>query len=390
MKRFAFTGKGLIAVWVVAAGILAIAARPAFAQWNQFQASQALYPYLYNLPPQTGGFACLTQPLSEATEREVVTKAAARLERSLQILPNQAYTYYLLGRAYCRLGDYAAAARVLPRFSELRPKNPQADLELGFALEKLCPPTGECEDLTTAQVWQRAGVLPEHLIANGEAARKQEDFEQALIWYRRAEQMGADLRSTLAFVEYQRALKEDKQEEAYAALQKAVELDAGWADAEMRFLGWYRYGQWIYEKISDYSFAEEIMQKAIMWYANNTSLRHVLSEAYRYIGFSRFYRGLLEQSVEPFRVATEIFPDNAWAWVGLGKALFLMDDSNLEEAQKHFMTALKSRPDNISLWNDVINFWLQTNNNHYLETICLQAKKSGFDFKSCNNFEQNN
>ncbi|MFZ6020983.1 MAG: hypothetical protein ACOYXO_15365, partial [Chloroflexota bacterium] len=226
---------------LVAAGLF-FTARPVLAFWNQLQGGQALQPYLYNLPPQSGGFACLTQPLSDPAEREVVSRAVGQLEQSIRLLPNQAHPYYLLGRAYCRLGDYAAAVRFLPRFSELRPKNPQADFELGFALEKLCPPAGECEELTTAQVWQRAGVLPEHLIANGEAARKQEDFEQALAWYRRAQLLGADLRSTMAYLEYQRALKEEKQEEAYAALQRAVELDAGWADADMRFLGWYRYG----------------------------------------------------------------------------------------------------------------------------------------------------
>lgn len=388
LKRFA-SAKTKVIFWtvLVAAGLL-LTARPVLVFWNQLQGGNALHPYLYNLPAESGGFACLAQPLSEPAEREAVTQAIAQLEQSLQVLPKQAHTYYLLGRAYCRLGDYAAAVKVLPRFTELRPENPQADLELGFALEKLCPPAGECEDLTTAQVWQRAGVLPEHLIANGEAARKQEDFEQALAWYRRAQQMGAELGSTMAYVEYQRVLKEEKQEEAYAALQKAVELDAGWADAEMRFMGWYRYGQWIYEKKRDYSLAEEVMQKTIVLYGNHTFLRHALSEAYRYIGFSRFYRGMLEQSVEPLRISIEIFPDNAWAWIGLGKALFLIDDSNLDETQKCFMTALKLRPDNVFIWNDVINFWQRMNNNKNLESICWQAKEAGLHFENCYYFEQ--
>lgn len=380
MNRFALKGKGLVVVWVVAAGILAIAARPAFAQWNQFQASQVLYPYLYNLPPQTGGFACLTQPLSEATEREVVTKAAARLEQSLRILPNQAYTYYLLGRAYCRLGDYAAAALVLPRFSELRPKNPQADLELGFALEKLCPPAGECEDLTTAQVWQRAGVLPEHLIANGEAARKQEDFEQALIWYRRAEQIGADLRSTLAFVEYQRALKEDKQEEAYAALQKAVELDAGWADAEMRFLGWYRYGQWLYQK-KEYQSTERILSQAIKYFSGNLS--SLLSEAYRMIGVSQYILKNYEDALKSFEVAIRINPKNKWAHVSLGRAIYEQNNRDVKQADYYLKLAVEIDPKDEQIFRNIIGFWWDKTELEKYEEYCDVAEANKIEIEGC-------
>ncbi len=229
-------GLGLL---VLGAGF-AFGYRPLSAFWLQQQGGAVVVDLGAALPAESGGFACLADPLQDADSHARLGKAIDQLEQASRLLPGQAHLYYLLGRAYCMAGRYDLAAQALPKFTALRPKNPQADLELGFALEKLCPPKGECSNLTTALVWQRAGVLPEHLIANGEAARKKEDFAQAIDWYRRAEVMGADLRSTIAFVRYQAALKEGRESEAYEALSEAVETDAGWANADMRFLGWYR------------------------------------------------------------------------------------------------------------------------------------------------------
>jgi tetratricopeptide (TPR) repeat protein len=361
---------------LVAAGLL-LTARPVLAFWNQLQGGNALHSYLYNLPAESGGFACLAQPLSEPAEREAVMQAIAQLEQSIQILPKQAHTYYLLGRAYCRLGDYAAAVKFLPRFTDLRPENPQADLELGFALERLCPPAGECEDLTTAQVWQRAGVLPEHLIANGEAARKQEDFEQALAWYRRAEQMGADLRSTMAYVEYQRALKAEKQEEAYAALQKAVEIDAGWADAEMRFMGWYRYARYIFEVRENFGLAMEILRNIESQYSGEIRLKSYISEVYRLLGWAYVIQKKFDTSEEYFAKAIEINPSNAWVYISYGKALFLQNPENIEQTISYFDYALELNNDNPHLWRSIYQFWILVDQTKQILEVCRRARVDG-------------
>ncbi len=172
---------------------LALGFRPLSGYWLQQRGGAAVVDLSRALPDESGGFACLAEPFEDDAALARLTLAIDQLEQASRLLPQQAHLYYLLGRAYCMAGRYDQAAQVLPKFTDLRPKNPQADLELGFALEKLCPPRGECTGLTTTQVWQRAGVLPEHLIANGEAARKKEDFAQAIKWYQRAERMGVDL-----------------------------------------------------------------------------------------------------------------------------------------------------------------------------------------------------
>lgn len=186
----------IIGLIIFGAGIT-LAFRPLSAYWLQQQGGAAVVDLNRNLPAESGGFACLAEPFEDEALRAQLTLAISQLEQASSVLPQQAHLYYLLGRAYCMAGQYDLAVQTLPKFSELRPKNPQADLELGFALEKLCPPRGECEQLTTVQVWQRAGVLPEHLIANGEAARKKEDFAQAIAWYQRAQSMGANLEQVI-------------------------------------------------------------------------------------------------------------------------------------------------------------------------------------------------
>lgn len=186
---------GLI-IFVIGAGF-SLAFRPLSAYWLQQQGGAVVVDLSSNLPAESGGFACLAEPFKDEAWLAQLTLAISQLEQASSVLPRQAHLYYLLGRAYCMAGQYDLAVKTLPKFTELRPKNPQADLELGFALEKLCPPRGECEQLNTVQVWQRAGVSPEHLIANGEAARKNEDFTQAIEWYQRAQLMGANLEQVI-------------------------------------------------------------------------------------------------------------------------------------------------------------------------------------------------
>ncbi|WP_428839428.1 tetratricopeptide repeat protein [Bellilinea caldifistulae] len=311
-------------------------------------------------------------------------KAINQLEQASRLLPKQAHLYYLLGRAYCMAGKYDLAVQVLPIFSELRPKNPQADLELGFALEKLCPPRGECEKITTKQVWQRAGVLPEHLIANGEAARKKEDFSQAIDWYRRAEAMGADLRSTIAFVRYQAALKEGREEEAYTALEEAVRTDTGWANADLRFFGWYRYGQWWYEKLGNFEISSEIMHQVIRMFPETPSSKFILSEAYRYIGYSNYYKGNFYDAIFYFNRALEIESKNGWAKIGLGKALYEKGNPNVNEIERIFLEALEFHSQNLSLWRDVIYFWKQKNQNDFFELTCEKAAQKEIVIDLCN------
>lgn len=372
---------GLI-IFVIGAGFT-LAFRPLSAYWLQQQGGAAVVDLSRNLPAESGGFACLAEPFEDEALRAQLTLAISQLEQARSVLPQQAHLYYLLGRAYCMAGQYDLAVQTLPKFSELRPKKPQADLELGFALEKLCPPHGDCEQLTTVQVWQRAGVLPEHLIANGEAARKKEDFAQAIAWYQRAETMGADLRSTIAFMRYQSALTEGREQEAFTALEEAVKTDAGWANADLRFLGWYRYGQWWYEKHRNFEVASEIMHQVVRMFPETPSSKFILSEAYRYIGFSNYYQESFDDAIFYFNRALEIDSGNRWAKIGLGKALYEKNPTNVAEIERIFLEALESHTQNLSLWRDIIHFWKQKNQDDLLKMLCERAAQKEISVDLC-------
>jgi|GEM_PF-6135652 len=371
---------GLILL-AVGAGLM-LGFRPLSAFWLQQQGGAAVVELSRNLPADSGGFACLAEPLQNAEVQARLGKAINQLEQASRLLPEQAHLYYLLGRAYCMAGKYDLAVQVLPIFSELRPKNPQADLELGFALEKLCPPRGECEKITTKQVWQRAGVLPEHLIANGEAARKKEDFSRAVEWYQRAEAMGADLRSTIAFVRYQAALKEGREEEAYTALEEAVRTDTGWANADLRFLGWYRLIRFLFDYRQDNQNAEILIDLAIKMVQQEVKFNSILSEMYRIKGWIRSERGFKEDAIYYLEKSINLNPNNAWVYVSYGKALYLFE-KDTQKSMSYFRRALNVE-DSPDLQNSIVQFWLAQNRISEVIKICLET---GSMIEACNLYQ---
>lgn len=372
----------LWSVLVIIMAVIMVAWQPLATLGGGWGAIRQLEGYYQNLEPASGGFACLASPLTDPIDYATVKKAVESLVELTQIFPHQAHLYYLIGRGYCLLGDYASAARMFPRFTELRPQNPQADLELGFALEKLCPPRGECQKITTKQVWQRAGVLPEHLITNGEAARKREDFARAIDWYRRAEAMGADLRSTIAFTRYQAALKEGREQEAYAALEEAVRMDTGWANADLRFLGWYRYGFWLYEQ-RNYPLVEEVFIELIGFTDVHKVSPVILSEVFRRLGVSQYILKNFQGALENFEKSILINPNNKWAYISLGRALYEQNNNDFISADENFKMALKIDPEDEQIWKNVISFWKTKGQIEKFGEYCILAKSKGLSLEEC-------
>lgn len=363
---------------------LALGFRPLSGYWLQQRGGAVVVDLSRVLPVESGGFACLAEPFEDDAVLARLTLAIDQLEQASRLLPQQAHLYYLLGRAYCMAGRYDQAAQVLPKFTVLRPKNPQADLELGFALEKLCPPLGECTGLTTTQVWQRAGVLPEHLIANGEAARKKENFAQAVEWYQRAETMGADLRSTIAFTHYQSALKEGREQEAYTALEEAVKTDAGWANADLRFLAWYYYGRFIYLIVKDYPLAEKIFLEAISYYREGSNSKWILSEIYRNLAAVENQQKKINSALFSLLKSLEINPQNEWAIISLGKIVFDQSPNDIPKVDSYFKRAVEINLHNINVWRSIITFWQSKNQEQKVDEYCAFALKNNIILEECN------
>jgi len=374
VERFTSAKKmvGLLTV-LVAAGLF-FTARPVLAFWNQLQAGQALHRYLYNLPPQSGGFACLTQPLSDPAEREVVSRAVGQLEQSIRLLPNQAHTYYLLGRAYCRLGNYAAAVRVLPRFSELRPKNPQADLELGFALEKLCPPAGECEELTTAQVWQRAGVKCEDIVINGDNALYRGLYEDAVNWYMRSSLCGINPINSILYANLQKKYtQEGLSDRDVDFLLRGVESSLNWSSEEMRANAILFLNPILLAKNR---FSDVINISNL--YLEQTNCSNSCSDILIQVGLALAGQQKLQEGLDYMKKGLEINPNNVWGILYFGEySYYLRKDTKFTDYQfQKAMNLLESENKTIFI-NYMIDFWIRVGLKEMAIEYCKYLEGNG-------------
>jgi len=227
-----------------------------------------------------GGFACLRPFIEDPDQRYLLKQALGYLSKAQAFAPNQAHSYYLAGRSNCLLGDYEGAVTAFQRFAELRPQNPSAYLEMGFALVNACPPNGKCANINAYDTWRKAGVTAEQFLEMADAERRKENYAEALLWYQSAQRMGRELRSTIAYLRFLTLQKAGDTVNADKALQSAVEMDRGWVDEGMRFDGYYLLGK-LYTDQQDWKHAEKIYRKMISDYAASDSYSSKLPELYQ-------------------------------------------------------------------------------------------------------------
>lgn len=271
----------LLAALLALALLLAILYKPLLALYHQEQGGRWLARVVHVGDNAYGGFACLRPFLEDLQQRAKVQRALEHLTKAQSLAPRQAHTYYQIGRAYCLLGDYERAVPAFQTFTELRPKNPLASLELGFALLNACPPNGKCADgLNSYDVWRRAGVTAEHFLEMAERERQKENYPEALLYYQQAQRMGRELRSTITYLRFLTLQKAGDTENANKALQSAIEMDRGWVDEAMRFNGYYQLGK-LYTDQQDWKHAEKIYRKMISDYSASDSYSSRLPELYQ-------------------------------------------------------------------------------------------------------------
>lgn len=344
-------------IWQPAAGLLA-----------QFEAGHRLQRVFSALPPESHGFACLADPTADIAERADLEAGIARLRDALAIFPRQAHLYYLLGRASCRLGDYEQAIQALQRFSDLRRRNPSGYLEMGFALERLCPPKGQCSNMTARKAWKRAGLKAQDFIQAGEAARKAQRYEEALEWYGRASALGANLESTRWYVIFQST-------QDWEALEKSVSIDHGWIDDEMRPRAWLQWGAYLHDQQRDVE-AEAVLERAIATSPESPALSSLLSEMYRFLGLSQAAQGKMIEAVQSMKRAVELNDRNTWAHIHYGKVLYFFDPHLAHQTEHEFVIALEQNPD-VDIWRNLIGFWRWVGEIERANQMCDQATSAG-------------
>jgi len=324
-----------------------------------------------------GGFACLRPFLEDLQQRAKVQRALEHLTKAQSLAPRQAHTYYQIGRAYCLLGNYERAVPAFQTFTELRPKNPLASLELGFALLNACPPNGKCADgLNSYDVWRTAGVTAEHFLEMAERERQKENYPEALLYYQQAQRMGRELRSTIAYVRYLLFKANGDEEKAFQALQSAVEMDRGWVRENDRLSAWLRFGVAKYDQL-EFSTAMKIFNKALELNYYEPSVKDEISHIYRFLGLISYHQNNYLLAKEYFLKSLSVDPTNIWSHVHYGWILYFIDAADYDTTLQEFETALALAGNQIIVWNDVIKHLIKWGKLDQASLYCQRAEAAG-------------
>lgn len=343
-------------VLIIYAGAM-LTFRPLFAYWLQQQGGMVVLDLSRNLPAESGGFACLAEPFKDEALRAQLTLAISQLEQARSVLPQQAHLYYLLGRAYCMAGQYDLAVQTLPEFTELRPKNPQADLELGFALEKLCPPRGECEGLTTIQVWRRVGVKFEDLIQNGDQFLRNGALNEAKNWYSRARLIKEIPRGNALFLSFlEDSRKGIVSDETVSELKFLIRDNQSWSSEDMRLFSAIHLNSYLIS-MNLFKDVEMVAKNFIESYVEVDNCQ-MCADLFFQLGISLAEQGNLPQGLEYIKKGLFISPNNAWGLVYFGVySFYLLKDETYtdEQFEKSIGLLAPSEKKNILIY--IISFW---------------------------------
>ena len=123
---------------------------------------------------------CSQQPVTDQPARSKLEQASAELELAQGIYSGDSYTYLLLGRAECLLGQSENAILQLSKYQALRPGDPLGRYEISFAYEA-------AGDWASAlDIWRSDKSTAENFFQTGEQARLTDQSQEALAWYQRA------------------------------------------------------------------------------------------------------------------------------------------------------------------------------------------------------------
>jgi tetratricopeptide (TPR) repeat protein len=218
----------------------------------------------------------------------------------------------------------------------------------------------------------KAPILDTQLVGRGDEALYAARYEEAAKWYRRAEWMGADVTSTVAYAQYLEVESEDGFEAAFPYLEMAVKSDKGWGSPINRFYAYFNYGRWLTEE-GVYEDSEGYLKVALSLFPNpDGALYTAISEVHRFLAIGYNEQDRLDEAMVHARQAVTLAPNNFLTQYQYGLALYRKDPLQIPEVEQAFARALELNQ-SANSWQTIILVWLTSGDNERTLAYCNKA-----------------
>lgn len=187
---------------------------------------------------------------------------------------------------------------------------------------------------------------------------------------------GDEQSSTVYFNEYTTEQASGNKEAAIAALESAITVDGGWLNVTNRYLAWRAWGNYLWESRRH----EEAVAtfRTTLEYAPPSIAPTLLANDYFLMGLSLSSLGRVDEALDAFAESVELNPNNPWARMNYGYALYGTDVANIALTREQFATALTLAPEELRIWQEVIGFWQRNGENGEVVAVCELAAESSF------------
>jgi tetratricopeptide (TPR) repeat protein len=221
-------------------------------------------------------------------------------------------------------------------------------------------------------VWELEAI---HWLQNDEQALLLElcaaapaDVQPALALYCWAE--GTPPSATY-YAEYTTQNEAGNTEAAFENLRNAVTVDGGWLNSASRYLAWRAWGAHVWQS-ARYEEAATALRTAITAAPPDLDPT-LLADDHMILGLSLLSLGNSAEAVDAFTQSIALNPDNPWARLNLGYALYAADPANKVPVREQFDAALAIAPDPLTIWQRVIEFWRNYHEADEMTAACQQA-----------------
>jgi superkiller protein 3 len=349
--------------------------------------------------------ACEQLPESRQADIEEVELSLADLNRAVRLNRGNSQAYYYLGKAHCLLGEPEQAVDHYQTIIELRPNNPLGYIGLGFAYEAQCTKKQKVidVDLISTQgwrqcndqelrdnivaMWQTGGANAQQFLDNGIQAQSQQRYEEALIWYGRANAVQPDLvdpyfRSGLIYSDlldwriaaqlFEQAinLKPDDRDALYQlglVYERVQEWEQALRAYEQALEGsgqvglsniYFRIG-----RLKEYSLSPRDYQGALIAYDEALNLDQYTiapwqkTNTYYEKGVIFYRQSQFKEAIEQYQIALALQPNHYLAKIGLATALW--KNGQAQEAENIALSAIEIDPLDKSAYNLLGNIFFE-------------------------------